>query len=85
MQQKLIANVPENALNARKRKKTPENAAVARSRLSPICRKTPQNTGKQRKTPQNAAKHRKYHELAISLLGTKYLGGLKKPPPFQVC
>jgi hypothetical protein len=35
--------------------------------------------------PQNAAKRRKYRDLAISLCGTKYLGGLKKTAPFLVC
>ena len=43
---------------------------VARSRSSPI----------RRKMPQDAAKCRKYHELAISLYGTKYLGGGAKTP-----
>ena len=30
-------------------------------------------------SPQNAAKRRKYCDLAISIYGTKYLGGLKYP------
>ena len=37
---------------------------------------------KRHKTPQNAAKCRKYRELAISLRGTKYLGGAKNLAPF---
>ena len=44
---------------------------------------TPENAGNRRKTPENAGKRRKYRELAISFRGTKYLGGLKNPPPFQ--
>ena len=73
---------PKNAGNRRKppetagnRRKTPENTGKHR--------KTPENTGKHRKTPENTGKRRKYPELEISLRGTKYLGGLKKPAPFS--
>ena len=45
------------------------------------CQKMPENSGKRRKMPENAGKCRKYRELAISLCGTKYLGGLKIPHP----
>jgi len=42
-----------------------------------------QNAPKRPKTLQNATKRRKYRELAISLRGTKYLGGIKNRPLFR--
>jgi len=57
---------------AAKHRKTPQNDAKR-------C-KTPQNATTHRNTPQNAAKHRNYPKLAISLRGTRYLGGLKNAP-----
>ncbi len=65
--------------NTAKHSKTPQNTATHRKRAHGRC----QFAAKCRKTPQNAAKRRKYCELAISLRGTKYLGGLKKPAPFS--
>ena len=85
--------------NATKRHKTPQNAAKCCIMLHNAAKhhKTLQNAVKRRKlpqtcprllpvchkTPQNTAKCRKYCKLAISLCGTKYLGGLKNPTPFS--
>ena len=75
--------------NTAKHRKTPQNATNALTVVANLLlnaanhRQTPPNTAKHRKAPQNIAKHHKYCELAISLCGTKYLGGLKKPAHFS--
>jgi len=58
------------------------SGAQGRHQFAAKCQKMPENARILLKMPENAGKRRKYHELAISLRGTKYLGGLKIPHPF---